>query len=275
MKRRVVNVKRYISSVILLMVVITLVMSGCAKTGKDNSWNKVKEKGQFILGLDDSFPPMGYRDENGEIIGFDIDVAKEVFSRLGVELKLQPISWDAKEQELNTGNIDCIWNGLTITEERKEQMLFSEPYMKNRQVLVVKTDSEYMTVSDLEGKKLGLQAGSSAADALASAAQLKASLAQVVEFDDNMMALMDLEKGGIDVVLMDEIVARFYIRAQSKNYRLFDQALAGEEYGVGFRKNDQKLMEKVQETLKAMAKDGALAEISRNWFEEDITVIGK
>lgn len=267
--------KRYISSVLLLMVVIALALSGCAKTEKDNSWNKVKEKGQFILGLDDSFPPMGYRDENGEIVGFDIDVAKEVFSRLGVELKLQPISWDAKEQELNTGNIDCIWNGLTITEERKEQMLFSEPYMKNRQVLVVKTDSEYTTISELEGKKLGLQAGSSAADALAGAAQLKDSLAQVVEFDDNMMALMDLEKGGIDVVLMDEIVARFYIHDQSKNYRLFDQALAGEEYGVGFRKNDQKLMEKVQETLKAMAKDGALAEISRNWFEEDITVIGK
>ena len=129
-------------------------------TSVDNSLKKVLEKGQFVLGLDDSFPPMGYRDENGEIVGFDIDVAKEVCKRLGVELVTQPIDWTAKEQELQTGNIDCIWNGFTITEERLEAMTFSEPYVDNAQVAVVKLSSGFNTLADLKGKIIGVQAGS-------------------------------------------------------------------------------------------------------------------
>jgi len=218
---------------------------------------------------------MGYRDENGEIVGFDIDMAKEVCSRLEIDLRLQPINWSAKEQELNTKNIDCIWNGLTITPERREVILFTKPYMNNRQVLVVKADADYAALADFAGKKLGIQAGSSANDALNSAEEFKASLGEVVAFDDNMTALMDLEQGGLDVVLMDEIVARFYIQQRSKSYKVLDEALAGEEYGVGFRKEDRELMEKFEETLEAMAEDGTLAAISQSWFGKDITIINK
>jgi len=265
-------VKKYI--VFLLALCLALVLAaGCNKSTGDQSWEKVEKKGEFVLGLDDSFPPMGYRDENGEIVGFDVDIAKEVCSRLNIKLKLQPINWDAKEQELNSGKIDCIWNGFTITEERKNKLLFTEPYMKNRQVLIVTADAAFKTLSDLKGKKLGLQAGSSAADALNSAPDFKDTLKDVIEFDDNMTALMDLEKGGIDVVLMDEIVARFYIQNKGKQYRVLDQELASEEYGIGFRKNDEKLMAKIQETLKSMAKDGTLAEISNKWFAKDITTV--
>lgn len=264
--------KKYILAFLLLGMAAFLI-AGCGESGKDNSWEKVKDAGQFVLGLDDSFPPMGFRDENGTIVGFDVDIAKEVCSRLKIKLKLQPINWDAKEQELNSGKIDCIWNGFTITEERKNNLLFTEPYMKNRQVLIVATGATYKTQADLKGKKLGLQAGSSAADALNSAADFKAGLKEVVEFDDNMMALMDLEKGGVDVVLMDEIVARFYIQNKNKKYQVLDQELASEDYGIGLRKKDQKLMEKIQDTLKEMAKDGKLAEISTKWFGKDITTI--
>lgn len=260
-----------------VIILAALILSGCgsSSSGSDKSWETVKKKGEFVLGLDDNFPPMGFRDENNEITGFDIDVAKEVFSRLDLELKLQPIDWNSKEQELNTGNIDCIWNGFTITEERKEQVLFTKPYMKNRQVLVVLADSEYTEPSDLEGKKLGLQAASSAADGLEKAAEFKEKLGEILEFDNNVTVLMDLEKGGIDVALMDEPVARYYIQMKDKGYRIIGKELANEEFGIGFRKNDVKLMEKVQETLEEMAKDGKLAEISNKWFGEDITTISK
>lgn len=269
--------KRSITLLLTVAAIAALVLSGCAgpSAGGDKSWDKVKQKGEFILGLDDSFPPMGFRDENNEITGFDVDVAKEACSRLGITLKLQPIDWDAKEQELNTGNIDCIWNGFTMTDERKEKLSFTKPYMNNRQVLVTMSDSNYSTLSDLEGKKLALQAGSSAADALSSAGEFKGKLKQVVELDNNVTALMDLEKGGVDVVLMDEVVARYYISMKDKNYKVLDEALAGEEYGIGFRKDDKGLMLKFQSTLEEMAKDGKLAEIAEKWFSKDITVVGK
>lgn len=266
--------------VLMIVMLMSMMLFGCGggaeeEAAADESWTKIEEKGEFILGLDESFPPMGFRDENGEIVGFDVDVAKEVCSRLGIELKLQPISWDVKEQELDTGKIDCIWNGFTITEERKEAVLFTSPYMNNQQIIVVMEDSEFTALEDLAGKKLGLQSGSSAADALDGAEEFKANLSDVAEFDDNMTALMDLEKGGVDAVLMDEIVARYYIQTKDKGYRVLDEALAAEEYGVGFRKADQALMQKFQDTLEEMAADGSLAEISEKWFGKDITTIGK
>ena len=267
-----------LSFVLVLVFAVSAMFAGCNNTSSsqgDNSWEKIKEKGVLVLGLDDNFPPMGFRDGKGEIIGFDIDVAREVCSRLGIELKLQPIDWSAKEQELNSGNIDCIWNGFTITEERKENVLFTEPYMKSRQIIIVLANSPYNQLSDLEGKKLGLQAESSADDALNASEDFKSKLKEVVYFDDNYMAFMDLVKGGVDAVLMDEPAAKYYMQLINNNIRIFDKELAIEQYGIGFRKSDKALMQKVQETLKEMAKDGKLAEISNKWFGEDITIIGK
>ncbi len=261
--------KRTIALMLLIAAVAAMVFTGCtASDGTDKSWNKVKDKGELVMGLDDSFPPMGFRNENNEIIGFDIDLAKEVCSRLGIKLTLQQIVWETKEQELNSGNIDCIWNGFTITDARKEQVLFTKPYMSNRQVLVVKSDSTLASLADFEGKKIALQAGSSAASALADAADFKAKLGEVVEFEDNMIALMDLEKGGVDAVLMDEVVADYNIKAGKVDAKVLDEALAPEEYGIGFRMADKALMTKVQETLDAMEKDGKFAEISEYWFGE-------
>ncbi len=216
-----------------------------------------------------------FRDENNEIVGYDIDLAKEVAKRIGVELVCQPIDWNAKEQELNTGKIDCIWNGFTITAERSAAMSFTKPYLKNAQVLVVKADSGINTLADLNGKTVGLQAGSSAAGALDAAADFKASLKNVVEFKDNLTALMDLEAKGVDAVAMDLIVANDNITRSGKPYKVLEESLAPEEYGVGFRKADVALMTKVQETLDAMAKDGTIAQISTKWFGSDISVVGK
>lgn len=261
--------KRIIALLLVVLALVAVVFTGCTSSdGTDKSWSKVKEKGELVMGLDDSFPPMGFRDENNEITGFDVDLAKEVCKRLGIKLTLQQIVWETKEQELNSGKIDCIWNGFTITDERKKQVLFTKPYMSNRQVLVVKSDSTLASLDDFSGKKVALQAGSSAADALAAAADFKDKLGEVVEFEDNMLALMDLEKGGVDAVLMDEVVADYNIKAGKVNAKVLDDALAPEEYGIGFRMADNALMTKVQETLDAMEKDGKFAEISEKWFGE-------
>lgn len=273
--------KRIISVSLAVLAIVALGLTGCSKaakndgSGKDTSLQTIKSKGKLVLGLDDAFPPMGYRNENNEIVGYDIDLAKEVAKRLGVELVLQPIDWNAKEQELNTGKIDCIWNGFTITEERAKNMAFTKPYLKNAQVLVVKKSAPYQTLTDLKGKSIGLQAGSSAAEALNSAADFKASLKNVVEFKDNLTALMDLEVGGVDAVIMDLIVANDNIKRAGKDYRILAESLSAEDYGVGFRKNDLALRDAVQATLEAMAKDGTLANITTQWFGSDISVVGK
>jgi len=216
---------------------------------------------------------MGFRNEKGEIVGFDVDLAKEVAKRMGVELVLQPIDWNAKEQELNTGNIDCIWNGFTITPERKEAMNFSPPYVSNAQVVVVKENSPYTTLASLAGKSVGFQAGSSASDAIDNSPEFKASVKNFVEFKENLTGLMDLEIGGIDALVVDLLVANDNIRRSGKPFRILEESLAPESYGIGFRKNDKALADKVWEQLLSMKADGTLAKIAIKWFGADITVV--
>jgi polar amino acid transport system substrate-binding protein len=257
------------------LLFVSSAFSSPVSESADNSLEYVVKKGVFVLGLDDSFPPMGFRDENNEIVGFDIDCAKEVCKRLGVELKCQPIDWNAKEQELATKQIDCIWNGFTITPERQEALTFSEAYVGNAQVIIVKSDSSIKTLSDLAGKAVGVQAGSSGQVALESSGDLYKSIKGEVEFKDFLTALMDLEIGGVDAVVIDLFVANFNIKDSGKSFRILEESLEAEEYGIGFRKGDEKLCTAVEDALKAMAKDGTLAQISTRWFGADITTVGK
>lgn len=259
---------------ILLAALCLVAVHGTARAA-DASLQNIKAKGKLVMGLDDAFPPMGFRNEENEIVGYDVDLAKEVAKRLGVKLVPQPIDWNAKEQELSTGQIDCIWNGFTITEERKQALLFTKPYLKNAQVVVVKKGSPFTTLASLKGKKVGLQAGSSAAGALEAAKEFRASLEEVVEFKDNLTALMDLEIGGVHGVVMDLIVANDNIKRSGKPYLVLKETLAPEVFGVGFRKGDVALRDAVQGALEAMAKDGTLAKLTAKWFGSDISVVGK
>lgn len=259
----------------ILLAALCLAALPTATLAADSSLKAVKEKGKLVLGLDDSFPPMGFRNDENQIVGYDIDLAREVTRRLGVQLVPQPIDWNAKEQELNTGKIDCIWNGFTITDERKKAMTFTKPYLRNAQVVVVKKGSGYTTLASLKGKKVGLQAGSSAAGALEAAKDFRASLKEVVEFKDNLTALMDLEARGVDAVVMDLILAEDNIKRSGKAYVVLKETLAPEVFGVGFRKNDLALRDAVQQALEAMAKDGTLAKVTVKWFGSDISVVGK
>ncbi|MGX8678902.1 MAG: amino acid ABC transporter substrate-binding protein [Sphaerochaetaceae bacterium] len=267
--------KAILVALVLSAALCAAFANGTKENSEDTSLSDVLSKGKFIFGLDDSFPPMGYRDESNEIVGFDIDAAREVCRRLGVELVCQSIDWNAKEQELATKQIDCIWNGFTITEDRKKAMEFTEAYVNNKQVIVVKSSSSFQTPADFAGKTIGTQAGSSGAQAIADNAAFASSLGEVIEFKDYLTALMDLEKGGVDGVVMDLIVANYSIQESGKDFRILSEGLCNEEYGVGFRKGDIALRDAVQAQLEAMASDGTLAEIATRWFGADITTIGK
>ena len=267
--------KKALSKLTILLLVLITVVSCSKKQDSKDSLEAIKAKGTFILGLDDSFPPMGYRDENNEIVGFDIDVAKEVTKRMGVKLVTQPINWDVKELELTSGAIDCIWNGLTLTEERKRAMACSEPYLANAQVVVVRNNGEIKSLSDLKGKKIGVQAGSSAQEAIDGAPDFKKSLKEIVEFKENVTALNDLEFGNLDGVVMDLVVAGYSITQGKKPLVILDETLAPEEYGIASSRKNKSLRDKVQKTLLEMQADGTVAKISTKWFGSDISTIGK
>ena len=187
-----------------------------AAPADDKSLEAIKSKGKFVVGLDDSYPPMGFRNDKNEIVGFDIDLAKEVASRLGVEVEFQPIDWDSKELELNSGKIDCIWNGMTITPERIENMFFAKPYIANQQIIIVPSNSGITTKAQLEGKTIGLQKGSSSLDAL-NADPISKKVKEVVEYPDNVAAYMDLQAGRIDVFVVDSVVGRYVISQNASN----------------------------------------------------------
>ncbi|MGI6168419.1 MAG: transporter substrate-binding domain-containing protein [Christensenellales bacterium] len=178
----------------------------------DTSLTDIQAKGKLVLGLDENFPPMGFRDaESNEIVGFDIDLGKEVAKRMGLELVIQPIDWDSKEMELSSGSIDMIWNGMTITDDRIESMTISKPYISNKQVIIVPESSSIKTKADLADKKVGLQKGSSAYEALTADEATFKTLAEVVQYPDNVTVFTDLKAGRIDAFVVDEVNGRWII----------------------------------------------------------------
>ena len=232
------------------------------------------EGGTLIVGFDQDFPPMGFVGDNGEYTGFDLDLAKEVASRLGLEYKAQPVAWDSKDMELESGNIDCIWNGFTIT-GREDDYTWTTPYMANKQVFVVANDSDIKSQADLAGKVVEVQADSSAEAALKENQDLANTFGQLLTTPDYNTAFMDLEQGAVDAVAMDVIVAGYQIKQRNADFKILDDSLSEEEYGVGFKKGNTELRDKVQGALEEMAADGTLAKISDEWFGEDVTTIGK
>ena len=230
--------------------------------------------GTLIVGFDQEFPPMGFMAEDGSYVGFDLDLAQEAASRLGLEYQAQPIAWDSKDMELESGNIDCIWNGFTIT-GREDDYEWTEPYMDNAQVFVVNGDSGIETLADLAGKVVECQADSSALAALNEDAELTATFAQLLTTADYNSALMDLEQGAVDAVAMDVVVARYQIQQRDANFVVLDETLSSEAYAVGFKKGNTELRDQVQGALEEMAADGTMAEVSEKWVGEDMTVIGK
>ena len=260
-----------------IVLAAMLLLSCTAALAEDAGLANIQTKGKFVMGFDEAYPPMGFVSEDGEHVGFDIDLAREVCKRMGVELVLQPIAWDAKELELSGGNIDCIWSGLTITPERKEQMLFTMPYLANEQIMVVRSDSGIAAQADVAGKVLGTQAGSASVDVLEANPALKDSLAEVALYDDFVSALMDLKLGGIDVLLIDSVVGNYYIAQQDdpSAFTVLPEVLQAEEYGIAVRTGEVTLADAINEQLIAICEDGTLDTIRAAWFANDVTTVAK
>ena len=250
------------------------VLTGCGSKGSDKT---------FTVGFDAEFPPYGYRDDNGEYVGFDLDLAAEVCKRQGWELVKQPIDWDAKDMELSSGAIDCIWNGFTMN-GREDAYTWTEPYVDNSQVFVVAAASGVQNKEELAGKVVAVQKDSSALAALndeenADNIALRHSFAQLIEYADYNTAFMDLEQGAVDAVAIDIGVAQYQIAQREAGKFVMlqgeDNKLAVEQYAVGFLKGNDELRDTVQKTLDEMAADGTFTQIAEKWGLTDSVCLGK
>ena len=257
----------------LLLFPLSLI-SGCGDgTGKDSKGvNSAKYSKVITIGFDE-FAPMGFHDEKGNIVGFDVDLAKEAAKRMGVEVKFKSIKWDNKEQELESGNIDMIWNGLSIMPERKEKILYSKPYMDNRQILLVQKGNpkNIHALGDLEGKVVGMQASSGAAAYINKDNSLRNSFAELKSYQTVNEGFVALSNGEFDAMITDEIAARY---ERSKHPDTFDivEVNVGSitEFAIGFSKKNTELRDKVQRVFDEMIRDGTAAKISEEWFQADL-----
>lgn len=227
-----------------------------------------EERTQLIVGFDAEFPPYGFVDEKGEFAGFDLDLAQEVCNRRGWELVKQPIDWAAKDMELASGTIDCIWNGFTIN-GREDDYTWSIPYVNNKQVIVVTTDSGITDFAGLAGKTMGVQQDSSALSALEEEAnaELAASFAATEQYADYNTAFMDLEAGAIDALAVDIGVASYQLASRGDGFVILEQELASEQYGIGFLLGNESLKDAVEETLLEMVEDGTFDEIVEKYAD--------
>lgn len=243
----------------LIICAVGLMMTGC---GGGTAPNK-----KIIVGMDES--PLGYRDAKGELVGFEVDLAKETAKRMGVALEFKLIDWDNKETELNAGNIDMIWNGMDITPERKAVMLFSKPYMDNRLILLVnkgKGDG-IRALSDLDGKIVGAKAGTTSALYIDKTENLREHFAAFKTYGTDEEAFNALESGELDALICDEIIGRFEMIKNRGKLEMVDITIGkGSEMGIGFRKDDTALRDRVQKAFNEIVKDGTAKKISEKWF---------
>lgn len=245
--------------IVLLGCLLLLLLTGCGKT----------ESKPFVVGFTD-YPPMGFKDTDGNFVGFDIDLAKEVFKRLDREVEFQYINWDSKTMELNSGSIDAIWNGFTVTEERKEEVLFTNSYLNNAIVIITrKGDNQITSTDDLKGKYLAVESESSGQHVLEDLFDVNQDVT-LNRFTSINEALLDLAAGNSDAVVADEIYGRYLIK-QSDDYQVVPNVrLNSEEYAIGLRKDDTEMAETINTTIQEIIDDGTAAQISIKWFGEDI-----
>ena len=251
---------------ILAVVTIIIGVIVCIANKKENK----KEDNVLVVGLDDSFPPMGFRDDNNEIVGFDIDLAKAVAKELGMKVRFQPISWAEKEQEIDSGNIDCIWNGFAYTEERAKIMTLSNVYIKGDMCFILKNGSQIKSQDELKGLKIGVQNGSVQQTDLENS-ELGKSV-EILEYADFLTAFMDLDVGGIDAVYCSGITGNYLIKSLDKNYVTIPAENISTSNGsvIAFKKGNTELRDKVQNAFDKLLEEGKLDEISIKWFGTDM-----
>lgn len=270
--------KRLLLICLAIAMVLPLIAcnSSSSSNTDSNSSSQTAEKKTFTVGFDANFPPYGYRDDNGEYVGFDLDLAQEVCNRRGWTLVKQPIDWDSKDMELSAKTIDCIWNGFTMSEDRLDKYTWTEPYVDNSQVFVVAKDSGIKTFDDLAGKTVAVQTASSALEALDSddCKELKASFKSLEQIPEYNTAFMNLEAKSVDAIAMDIGVAKYQIESRGDKFEMLSEPIITEKYGIAFLKGNETLRDEVQNTLYDMLKDGKLDEIAKKWELSDSVIFG-
>lgn len=268
-----------ISKLIITLLSFLLILAGCASGGKDkpqkDNWNDFENQKTIVIGFDNTFVPMGFQDKSGKNIGFDIDLANEVFKKYNIKVQWQAINWDLKETELKNGNIDLIWNGYSKTSEREKTVLFSDEYMINEQVIVTKKSKNIVNKDQLKDKVLGAQTGSSGYDSFNSNPEILKRIVKnndATQYESFNEALIDLENDRIDALLIDRVYANYYLKQQNKlqDYNIINAGFEGDSFAVGARKADTTLVKKVNEAFKELYKEGKFQEISNKWFGEDV-----
>ena len=260
------NWKKAVALGIVAVGAVSL-FTGCGNS--TNNSNSSSKPNKIIAGLDDTFAPMGYRDDNGQIIGFDVDMARAIGKEIGVEIEFKPIDWGSKETELSSGRIDCIWNGLSMTPERKEKMDFTNPYMNNDQVYVVLNDSSYQSAEDLKGKNVCGQEGSTGEAAMNANEELKNSFAQFKTYPEFTSCYMDLDAGRMDAVVVDSVMADYYMTKVPNKYRVLPGNVAREQLGVAVKKGNEELVKLLNDGMKKVIDSGEASQISNKWFKRD------
>lgn len=254
---------------IIVIIIVIGILGGILGVNLNNK-EESNEKNVLVVGLDDSFPPMGFRNDDNEIVGFDIDLAKAVGEELGMDVKFQPISWAEKEQEIDSGKIDCIWNGFAYTEERAEIMTLSDVYIKGEMYFILKNGSDFKSQQDLNGKKIGVQNGSVQQTDLENSEFGKNI--EILGYSDFLTAFMDLEAGGIDAVFCSSITGNYLITSLNKDYKTIPSSGISTSAGsvIAFKKGNTDLMNKIQNAFNKLLSEGKLDEISTKWFGTDM-----
>ena len=250
----------------ILLGVLVLAIVAVSFVSAENSAN---DDNTLIVGFDAEFPPYGYKADDGSYTGFDLDLAQEVCKRNNWTFKPQPIDWDAKDSELSSGTIDCIWNGFSITDERKDKYTWSKPYIDNKQVIVVKSDAGINNLADLKDKHVETQKDSSALSALQGDNKTIAdTFTDLVQIADYNTAFNDLQSGACDAVAMDYNTAKFQVKEHGADkYKILDEQITSEDYGIGFKLGNDALKDKVQATLDEMQKDGTTAKLAEKYAD--------
>ncbi|WP_251866303.1 amino acid ABC transporter substrate-binding protein [Enterococcus malodoratus] len=271
------KLKKIVLGMVAVLTLVTLTACGKKEASGDDSWKTIEKDKKVTIGLDDTFVPMGFKDEDGKIVGFDVDLAKAVFKEYDIKAEFQPIDWSMKENELENGTIDLIWNGYTVTKSREKKVLFTDPYAQNEQVLVTKKDSNITKAEDMKGKILGAQEGSSGYEAFNNQAK---TLKDIVKDNDATLyasfneAMIDLENGRINGLLIDKVYADYYLKQANKlnDYNIFSVGFKNENFAVGARKGDKELVKKINSAFKELQENGKYGEISKKWFGEELSL---
>lgn len=270
--------RKGILGLLTLVGMAVMSLAGCtqlASNPKVDNWDKYQQQKSITVGFDNTFVPMGFEEKNGNYAGFDIELAKYVSKKLGITVHFQPIDWDMKETELQNGTIDAIWNGYSATDERREKVAFTIPYMQNTQILVVKKTSGIHSVEDMTGKVLGAQNGSSGMLDFEEHPEVLKNRVKGGDADQYQSvneAIIDLKNDRIDALLIDRVYADYYLTTEgiADEYNTIPSGFESESFAVGVRPADKKLVEALNQAFKELYQEGIFQQISQKWFGEDV-----